>query len=286
MARRVGPLLLEAAEAALEDGDTTTGETPVGFELGLTGAAGPDAAAEALEVLPQSAHTGEVVFELCELHLELSLRRDRVLGENVEDQLSTVDDARVERVLEVSLLHRVELIVHQEALRSRLRKVLLELCDLPLADVRARRRPRPTLHDAADRFDARSARELLHLREFVVGVDSLCQDREDEPALGLGERGIIVQYAPFPPKTRLSRSGRSSSWTSRPPRATRRLSTRTRRRTCRSRSSTTTASRSCTPSARGSRSCSSLGTPTPSRRRGTSPDGSRGAHSTVSARPT
>ena len=57
-------------------------------------------------MLPHAAHAREVVLELRELDLELSLGRRRVLGEDVEDQLRPVDDARVERVLEEPLLRR------------------------------------------------------------------------------------------------------------------------------------------------------------------------------------
>jgi hypothetical protein len=41
------------------------------------------------------------------------------------------------------------------------------------------------LDDAADRLDARRTGEFLDLGELLVGVHSLGQNREDEPALGL-----------------------------------------------------------------------------------------------------
>ena len=41
------------------------------------------------------------------------------------------------------------------------------------------------LHDAAHRLDAGRACELLDLGQLVVGICSLSQDREDEPALRL-----------------------------------------------------------------------------------------------------
>ncbi len=92
----------------------------VALELRLARAARADAAAEALEVLPHAAHARQVVLELRELDLELPLGRRRVLGEDVEDQLRPVDDARVERVLEEPLLRRIELVVDEQALRARL----------------------------------------------------------------------------------------------------------------------------------------------------------------------
>src|SRR5918995_775704 len=84
-------------------------DPPVGLELRLTGAARAHAAAEPLEVLPHPAHAREVVLELRELDLELSLGADGVLREDVEDQLRAVHDSRAERVLERPLLRRGEL---------------------------------------------------------------------------------------------------------------------------------------------------------------------------------
>ena len=76
------------------------GHAPVALELRLAGAAGADAAAQALEVLPHAPHPRQVVLELRELDLELPLGADGVLGEDVEDQLRPVDDTGRERVLE------------------------------------------------------------------------------------------------------------------------------------------------------------------------------------------
>ena len=53
-------------------------------------------------------------IELRELDLELPLGADRVLGEDVEDQLGPVDDPGRERILERTLLGRVELVVDDE----------------------------------------------------------------------------------------------------------------------------------------------------------------------------
>ena len=110
------------------------------LELRLAGAARADAAAEPLEVLPHPAHARQVVLELRELDLELALGADGVLREDVEDQLRPVDDARLERVLEVALLRRLELVVDDQRLRAEPRERLLQLLDLALADVGAHRR--------------------------------------------------------------------------------------------------------------------------------------------------
>src|SRR5205085_130635 len=61
LAARVA-LLAERREPAAEDRDAPAGDPPVGLELRLAGAARPDAAAEALEVLPQAAPPRKVVL--------------------------------------------------------------------------------------------------------------------------------------------------------------------------------------------------------------------------------
>ena len=60
---------------------------------------------------PQPAHAREVVLELGQLDLELALGRVGVVGEDVEDDRGAVDHRHVERLLEVALLARAELVV-------------------------------------------------------------------------------------------------------------------------------------------------------------------------------
>src|SRR5439155_5492103 len=129
-------LALELLQPPPELRDASPRKPSVGLELRLAGAARADPAAEPLEVLPHAAHARQVVLELRELDLELALGRDGVLGEDVEDQLCAVDDARTERVLEVSLLRRVELGVDDHALRPGVSEPRPQIPQLALAHVR------------------------------------------------------------------------------------------------------------------------------------------------------
>ena len=159
-------------------------EPAVRLELRLAGAPRADAAAEPLEVLPHAAHAREVVLELRELDLELSLGRHRVLREDVEDQLGAVDDARLQRVFEHPLLRRGELVVDEQHLRPRPLVLALQLLELALADVRAAVRLRAVLHEPVDRLDARGPRELGELGELVLGVGARAEaPRRRTPAL-------------------------------------------------------------------------------------------------------
>ena len=130
------------------------------------------------------AHARQVVLELGELDLELALGADGVLGEDVEDQLRAVDDASLERVLEQPLLGRLELVVDDQHVRGRLAERLLQLLELPLADVRARVGPRAVLDDLVDGLDAGRPGQLAQLGQ-LLGLASGLEHGDGEPALGL-----------------------------------------------------------------------------------------------------
>ena len=152
-------------------------------------------------MLPHAAHAGQVVVELRELDLELPLGGDGVLGEDVEDQLRPVDHARIERVLEEALLRRIQLVVDDQALGLELLEALLDLLELPLADVGALRGAGTVLDRPADRDHSGRARELLDLGELLGGIDALGQHCEDEPALrlrGTWNHRAVIMPAPDP----------------------------------------------------------------------------------------
>ncbi len=180
-----GPLPAQSAQASLHQGDPVARKPAVRLQLALAGASRPHATAEPLQVVPQSAHPRQVVLELRELDLQLSLRTRGVLGKDVEDQLRAIDDACLERVLERPLLRRAQLLVDEEHLRAGRRVRVLELGELALADERPRIRTSTVLDDLADGRDAGGARELTELGELRLTVDTLCEDSYDEPALRL-----------------------------------------------------------------------------------------------------
>ena len=64
----------------------------VDLELGLTGTAGPDAAALLGQLDAPAPQAGQPVAQLRELDLHHALLARRVLGEDVEDQRDAVDD--------------------------------------------------------------------------------------------------------------------------------------------------------------------------------------------------
>ena len=96
-----------------------------------------------------------------------------------------------ERVFEVALLARVELVVDEERVGARVRELGLELPELPLADVAALVGPRTTLHQLPHRLDAGGTRKLTQLVELVRLVHPRSQHGDDESSLRLHARGGI-----------------------------------------------------------------------------------------------
>ena len=120
--------------------DAVARQPPVGLDLGLARSARADSAvhapgAEALEVRPQPAHAGEVVLELGQLHLELALGRVGMVGEDVEDDRRAIDDRHVERLLDVALLARQQLVVAGHEVGVAVLDRLLELLELAATEV-------------------------------------------------------------------------------------------------------------------------------------------------------
>jgi hypothetical protein len=83
-------------------------------------------------VLPQPSHARKVVLELGELDLELPLGAERVLGKDVEDQLRSIDDPRLQRIFEPTLLGRRQFPVDEQRLRARVGERRLSSSSLPL----------------------------------------------------------------------------------------------------------------------------------------------------------
>src|SRR5262249_40409523 len=152
--------------------DAMADHAAVGFELGLAGTSGADAAAQALEMLPLAHEARQEVGELGQLDLQLALHGARTLGEDVEDERGAVDDLEAERAAEVALLHGRERIVGDHEIGALTLRGRLELVHLALAEVELRRGRLALLGDPAHHFRARRFGEAAQLVERFLHLEA------------------------------------------------------------------------------------------------------------------
>jgi hypothetical protein len=121
-----------------------------------------------IPVGPEPPHPCQVVLELRELDLQLSFGAVRVVGEDVQDHRGAIDHRDPERLLEVSLLSRDELVVARDQIGVGAADLRLDLGELSAADVPVRIGPTPHLDHLPRRRDAGGAQELLQLGEGIA----------------------------------------------------------------------------------------------------------------------
>ena len=124
--------------------------------------------AEALEVGPQAPHARQVVFELGQLDLQLALGRVGVVGEDVEDHRGAVDHRHAQRLLQVALLARRQLVVAGDQVGVAGGDLGLQLGQLAAAEVAVGVGLLALLDGLAGGGDAGGAQQLLQLGERVA----------------------------------------------------------------------------------------------------------------------
>ncbi len=174
------PLAPHVLDVPSHHQDALPDPAPVGLQLRLTGAPRPDPAAQPREKDPPSRQPRQEVLELGQLHLQPPLPRARPVGEDVEDQLRAVEGLDPDRLLDVPLLGRRQLLVDDEEVGVQLLRQGRDLLDLPASDERRRVAARPFLHDRSDHGRTRAAGEQLQLLQGLLGALALSRP-ESEP---------------------------------------------------------------------------------------------------------
>ena len=128
-------LATHALDLALEAADARADQPAVRLELRLAGAARPDRALEALEVLPLAAQARQQVLVLRQLDLQRRLAAVGPAREDVEDERAAVQHLDLERGLEPQLLGRRELLVEDHERVPGLGARRADLLELAAADV-------------------------------------------------------------------------------------------------------------------------------------------------------
>src|SRR5262249_15256944 len=127
-------LARDLAQAFLELADAVAHAAPVGLELALAGPATADSAGEPAHVLALADEQPHAGAQLGQLHLEPAFAAARVLGEDVEDQLRAVDDARLHQLGDVADLHGREVAVEDHQVDAALPRAQHQVLELAAAD--------------------------------------------------------------------------------------------------------------------------------------------------------
>ena len=91
----------------------------VGFKLGFPRSTGADSAAKLRHGLAPAGEARQQVLKLRQFHLELTLAGAGVAGKDVEDDLGAVENAKLERGLQVAQLRGREIVVEKDQVSLR-----------------------------------------------------------------------------------------------------------------------------------------------------------------------
>jgi hypothetical protein len=122
----------------------------VGFELRFTGTACPDAAAQLRHLHAAPSQSGQHVFELRQLDLQLSFARFRVPSKNIEDELRAINHALMQDAFDVALLRGRQVVVEENQIGFRRSGCFGNLLELAAPDQRGRIRTVAPLQQFAD----------------------------------------------------------------------------------------------------------------------------------------
>ena len=167
---------------------------------------------------PQPAHAGEVVFELCQLDLQLALGAVGVRGEYVQDHRGAVDHRQAQRLLEVALLPGAQLVVAGDQVGVAGARHGADLGHLAGAEVGVGMRSLATLNELAHDAHAGGAHELFELPQVLSVGHARHAQRPLARALSRGRaitgphaargRGVAAVAASLHPPLSLGPAGR------------------------------------------------------------------------------
>ena len=199
--------ILNVGDLAAQLRDPRPDPAPVGLDLGLTGTAGPDAAAAGHPAaglpgqrLAPASQPRHHVLQLGQLDLRLALAALGVLREDVQDQRGAVDHLDLDHALKAAQLARAELAVADHRVRAGRGHDPGELVRLARAHVGGGVDPAPALDQAVEHHGARGLGEPAELRQGVLRAGQRAlgphADQHDAleaqgPVLNLGDVGEL-----------------------------------------------------------------------------------------------
>jgi hypothetical protein len=116
--------------------NSATHQSAVTFELRFTGPTQADTATFlATQVAPHLLEARKRILELGQLHLEAGFHSLGASGEDVEDQLTAIQNLHASRFLQVSRLCRRQIVIEDDNIGIRSLDELSQLTELARADV-------------------------------------------------------------------------------------------------------------------------------------------------------
>jgi hypothetical protein len=144
-------------DIALELANTAGNATAVRFELGFSGAASADSAAQPGERCALPGETRQEILQLRELDLKPALCSARAPGKNIKNQLRPVDHLSIEGPFEIALLGWREIVIDDHHIRVGGFRQVFNFAYLPLAEESGGIAVRTNLKQLADDLRAGAA---------------------------------------------------------------------------------------------------------------------------------
>ena len=161
---------INGPEFALQEAHAFLHDATVGFDLALARASRADPAAVAVEVRPHARQSRVGIFQLGEFHLQPRLGGAGVLGENVQNQLTAVEDLAEDHLFQRADLPRGQVVVEQHDVDFVLLNALGDLFRLARPDVHAHVGHLTLGDHFVDHHRARGLRQRTKLAERIVRV--------------------------------------------------------------------------------------------------------------------
>jgi hypothetical protein len=128
--------------------DAVAHQTPIGFDLGFTGAAQKaETAALPAKMGPGADQAAALILQMRKFHLQRAFPGSRPLAKYVQDQAGAVHHLAIPALLEIALLHRAERCIDNRHLHVIFADLISNVRNLTFTQQGGRRRC-PHMHDA------------------------------------------------------------------------------------------------------------------------------------------
>jgi hypothetical protein len=149
-----------ALQFVLDLFDALRDAAAVGFQLCLTRTARSNAAAQPRHLFAVAGQPRQQIAQLRQFHLHAALAGPGARSENVQDELSTVDDASTDRLFQVTLLRGRQVVIEYHYVGVHRSGFGRQFLHFALPDQRGRLRPGTRLDHAGPNSGSRGGSQI------------------------------------------------------------------------------------------------------------------------------